>query len=63
MTITPVYVKTETYPPNSMSLGYYKQCKLYCIIVYYWTIMMLMVYINSELISTCTFYIKTEEPL
>ena len=47
-----LYIKTEIYPPNFMLLGYYKQCKLYCIIVYYWTIVMLMVYINSELMST-----------
>ena len=45
-----LYIKTEIYPPNFMLLGYYKQCKLYCIID--WTIMMLMVYINNELMST-----------
>ena len=58
MTITPVYVKTKTNPPNSMSLGYYKQCKLYCIIVYYWTIMMLMIYINTELMSTWNYILQ-----
>ena len=55
MTITPGYIKTDTYLPNSMLLGYYKQYKLYCIID--WTIVMLMVCITVNYVYMELYFI------